>query len=295
MPHATRTLRIVAAIAACSVEGAAQTPTAPIVGIVRTYIAQQGDSLVSLGARAGVDWVSLAAENGLRPGAALAPGQALTIDARHIVPEAMGDGILLNVPQRMLFVIDRATVLAAFPIAVGRADWQTPLGTFEIETKEVDPTWDVPVSIQHEMASRGSPVLMKVHPGPDNPLGDRWMGLKGAGIGLHGTNVPSSIYRFATHGCIRLHPDDARALFEFVSVGMTVHIIYAPVLATRVGRKVWIEVHPDRYRRAGSLLRTAQAGIAALGATDAVDPALVSRCVAQPTGRPCDVSRPEGR
>jgi len=44
---------------------------------------------------------------------------------------------------------------------------------------------------------------------------------------------------------------------------MTVRIIYTPVLATRAGGKAWIEVHPDRSRRAGSLRRTAQAGIAA--------------------------------
>jgi len=288
-------LRIGAALAACSVVSTAQSLCPAIVGSVRTYTAQPGDSLVSLGARAGIDWLGLAAENGLRPGSALAPGQVLTIDGRHIAPDATGDGVVINVPQRMAFVIDRGTVVAAFPIAVGRADWQTPLGTFEVERKEVDPTWDVPASIQREMASHGSRVLSKVPPGPDNPLGDRWIGLKGASIGLHGTNVPSSIYRFATHGCIRLHPDDARALSDMVAVGTTVRIIYAPVLATITDGRPWVEVHPDRYRRAGSLLRAAQARLAAMGAWDAVDPALLNRCLAKPSGRPCDVARAGGR
>jgi len=288
-------LRIAAVIGACGVVTSAQTPPAPIVGAIASYDVQPGDSLVSLGARWGVDWIALASENGLRPGAALTPGQALTIDGRHIAPDSAADGIVINVPQRMLFVIDRAAVVVAFPIAAGRADWQTPLGTFELETKEINPTWDVPVSIQREMANRGVRVLTRVLPGPENPLGDRWMGLKGAGIGLHGTNVPSSIYRFATHGCIRLHPDDARALFERVSVGMMVRIIYAAVLVTVMGGHVWIEVHPDPYRRAGDLRRAAEARIAALGATGAVDPQLVSRCLARPSGRPCDVSHAGGR
>jgi L,D-transpeptidase ErfK/SrfK len=105
------------------------------------------------------------------------------------------------------------------------------------------------------MADRGGRVLTTVLPGLENPLGDRWMGLKGAGIGLHGTDVPSSICRFATHGCIRLHPDDARALFERVSINTPVRIIYAPVSATLMGGHGWVEVHPDPYRRSGDLRR----------------------------------------
>jgi hypothetical protein len=121
-------MRTVAIIALCGVVTSAQTAPSPIEGTVPSHGVQPGDSLVSLSARSGVDWITLASENGLHSGAALAPGQTLTIDGRHIALDSAADGILINVPQRMLFVIDRAAVVAGFPIAVGRADWRTHWG-----------------------------------------------------------------------------------------------------------------------------------------------------------------------
>jgi len=82
----------------------------------------------------------------------------------------------------------------------------TPTGSFSILTKEVDPTWDVPVSIRREMKREGKTPLVRVAPGPDNPLGDRWLGLSLPGVGIHGTNAPARIYtirRTAASACIR--------------------------------------------------------------------------------------------
>jgi L,D-transpeptidase ErfK/SrfK len=70
------------------------------------------------------------------------------------------------------------------------------------------------------------------------------------GIGIHGTNAPSSIYKLATHGCIRLHPEDVRNLFPEVDVGTSGRIIYEPVLVTKVANAVYLEVHPDAYKTA---------------------------------------------
>src|SRR5207244_4257585 len=59
---------------------------------------------------------------------------------------------------------------------------------------------------------QGKPVLTHVPPSPANPLGKYWLGLSIPGVGIHGTNAPSSIYNLQTHGCIRLHPDDIEKL-----------------------------------------------------------------------------------
>ena len=48
-----------------------------------------------------------------------------------------------------------------------------------------------------------------VPPGPDNPLGDRWMGWTAPGYGFHSTTSPRSIGRAASHGCVRLYPEAA--------------------------------------------------------------------------------------
>lgn len=220
----------------------------PLVGTVRTYSVRAGDSLATIAARAGLPAATLAADNALPLDARLHAGQGLRLDNRHIVAHTPGSGIVINVPQRMLFVIEDAEALAAYPVAAGQPEWQTPLGVFEISAKEVDPTWDVPISIQREMRQQGKRVVSRIGPGPQNPLGDRWMAVGASGIGIHGTNAPTSIYSLSTHGCIRLHPEDIRDLFDRVLVGTPVRIVYEPVLiASDADGRTWVEAHPDAY------------------------------------------------
>lgn len=70
------------------------------------------------------------------------------------------------------------------------------------------------------------------------------------GIGIHGTNAPGSIYRAATHGCIRLHPDDIAWPFPRVAPGAVVATLYLPVMLAEVEGRVYLEVHADAYRKA---------------------------------------------
>ena len=172
----------------------------------------------------------------------------MSIDNRHIAPAAAVE-IVVSIPQRMLFYTTAGGQVYAYPIAAGRSTWKTPRGDFTIETKETDPTWDVPPSIQEEMRRQGKPVLTRVPPSPQNPLGKYWLGLSFSGVGIHGTNAPSSIYGLVTHGCIRLHPDDIEALFAMVQVGTRGRIVYEPVLVAHEGDRVFLEVHPDVYKR----------------------------------------------
>ncbi|MGB7265238.1 MAG: L,D-transpeptidase family protein, partial [Terracidiphilus sp.] len=55
--------------------------------------------------------------------------------------------------------------------------------------------------------------------------GTRWMGLSIRGYGIHGTNVPSSIGKAASHGCIRMGKADVEELFSMVAVGDEVELI----------------------------------------------------------------------
>jgi hypothetical protein len=55
-------------------------------------------------------------------------------------------------------------------------------------------------------------------------LGTRWLGLSLKGFGIHGTNVPSSIGRKASHGCIRMRNRDIEELFELIQVGSVVEL-----------------------------------------------------------------------
>jgi L,D-transpeptidase ErfK/SrfK len=228
-------------------------PTALLVGREFDYTVQRGDSLSGIGARYGVSAKALASRNGIRLSTRLRPGQVLRVDNRHIVPATLENGILINLPQRLLFLFEDGRLVAWYPVAVGQPDWQTPTGSFRVMTRETDPVWDVPVSIQREMARKGEPVRKKVPPGPDNPLGEYWIGLSATCCGIHSTNAPQSVYQFQTHGCVRMNPEDAEDLFYRIEVGVPVEIIYEPVLVGRnADGTTLVEVHPDIYNRLGS-------------------------------------------
>ena len=106
-----------------------------------------------------------------------------------------------------------------YSIAVGMAGVDTPSGRYAIQNKAIDPAWHVPNS-----AWAGS-LAGSVVPGgaPDNPLKARWLGIAN-GVGIHGTAEAWSIGTRASHGCIRMHVDDVKDLYQRVPVGTSVLI-----------------------------------------------------------------------
>jgi len=262
-----------------------------IVGSVSTYTVRPGDSLTRVGARFGISVGALAESNGLDESALLQIGQVLTIDNRHLVPAVDGANLVVNVPQRMLFWFTPAGTTRGFPVAGGKQDWRTPIGEFTVASKEVDPTWDVPVSIQEEMRREGKPVLTHVPPSRENPLGKFWIGLSIPGVGIHGTNAPASIYGLVTHGCIRLYPDDIAELFPRVEIGMRGKVIYEPVLTAYIKGIVYLEVHPDAYAKVGDLFGAAMEAAKSGGYADMIDSELAREVVRKHDGVPRDVTR----
>ncbi|MBI4474068.1 MAG: L,D-transpeptidase family protein [Acidobacteria bacterium] len=224
-----------------------------LVGHEFVHVVESGESLTLISARYGVPLQYLARLNGLHADARLAVGQSLRIDNTHIVPSGFAEGIVINIPQRMLFFFSAGDLVAHYPVGLGSSGWQTVTGHFEIIQKEENPVWDVPLSIQAEMRSKGQPVLTTVPPSQENPLGLYYLALSAPGFGIHGTNKPASIYSFQTHGCIRLHPDDIADLFPRVAVGTPVHIVYQPVLVAQDDGRLFLEVHPDIYRKSSGL------------------------------------------
>lgn len=250
-----------------------------VTGSVRLYDAASGDTWQSIASRFGVDARTLAADNGLTTTRPLRARQQLRVNNRHIVPEATSRrAIVVNVPQRMLFFSGSDGETAAFPVAVGRSDWRTPLGAFTIVSRERDPSWEVPESIREEAQRAGKSLPRVVPPGPDNPLGKFWLGLSLGSVGIHGTNAPSTIYRVATHGCIRLHPDDIAALFDRVETGVPGEVIYEPVLLTVDGEQILLEAHPDVYRReSDDAVAEVRRRAASLGVLERIDVTAVAR------------------
>ncbi len=249
------------------------------------YTVQKSDSLARIGARFAVDPALLARSNGLSARARLSVGQSLRIDNQHIVPPALDEGILVNVPQRILYLFHEGALVAWYPVGLGRADWQTALGRFRVVQKEREPTWHVPVSIQKEMLQHREPVRTSVPPGPENPLGHYFLRLSESACGIHGTIASASIYTFQTHGCIRLHPDDVAELFPRVAVGTPVWIDYEPILlAQGPDGSVFLEANPDVYRRSGDPAAAVAAMVSQEGFTVRLDPVRVDAVLAARDG-----------
>src|SRR5688572_29323695 len=159
---------LIALSVSAAVAAASGSPS--ITGEVQQYRVASGDTLALVAARFGLEPAVLARDNSLTATARLKPGDTLEIDNRHIVPVSatgMTDGIIINLPQRRLFLFKGGSLKDSYPVAVGSGGWRTPVGEFTVQNMEVDPTWDVPKSIQAEMASKGKRVLTKVLPGPD--------------------------------------------------------------------------------------------------------------------------------
>ncbi len=118
--------------------------------------------------------------------------------------------ILVSIPDRKLALIEDGRVLKVYPVAVGAEVSPSPNGEFKVVNRLEKPTY------YHSG---------KVIPaGPANPLGTRWIGLDQPHYGIHGTNVPNSIGKAASHGCIRMGRKDLEELFTMVNVGDTVVI-----------------------------------------------------------------------
>ena len=105
-----------------------------------------------------------------------------------------------------------------FRVATGQAIYPTPLGRFQIIVMWKNPWWYPP---NDAWAAGEKPTP----PGPNNPLGTRWMGLDSPGVGIHGTPESGSIGYSESHGCIRMLIPQAEWLFDHVTVGTPVFIV----------------------------------------------------------------------
>ena len=130
-----------------------------------------------------------------------------------------GPVIVIERGSNELRLYNGTQLVRTFPVATGQAIYPTPLGTWKIVTMQRNPWWYPPTQ---DAWARG---LKPVPPGPSNPLGTRWMGLSAPGVGIHGTDEPTSIGYSASHGCIRMQVPDAEWLFEHVHVGTPVVIV----------------------------------------------------------------------
>ncbi|WP_293075892.1 L,D-transpeptidase [Moorena sp. SIO3H5] len=121
--------------------------------------------------------------------------------------------VVVDLSDTTVYLYWGEQLLQSHPIAIGKPGWDTPTGSFKIIRKQPNPIWKEPITGE------------LIPPGPDNPLGERWIGFWSDGhhqIGLHGTDEEELIGTAVSHGCLRMLNQDIKQLYEQVSLGTPV-------------------------------------------------------------------------
>lgn len=157
------------------------------------YTIKKGDTLSKIAQSFDVTVRSILELNeGLNP-------RNLTIGEIICIPLAPSPiEIIISVSGKRLSVFRNGRLNKEYIVATGKPETPTPIGTFTIVNKEVD---------------------------PGGPYGTRWLGLSIRGYGIHGTNAPESIGTAASNGCIRMYNEDVEALFDVTPIGTVVRIL----------------------------------------------------------------------
>ncbi len=258
-----------------------------VVGAPSSEVIGEGDTLLDAAYRSRTAYDAVVR---LNPGVDVwipKPGTRIELPTEMILPSGRRDGILINLPEMRLYDFTVRDGLEVLAVAIGDPEDPSPVGQFVIGEKREDPTWAVPASIRNEKPDL--PAL--VPPGPENPLGDRWMTLSRSSYGIHGTNNKWSIGRMATHGCIRLYNSDMHRIYDRAAAGTTIRILYQPVKIGRRGDQILLEAHRDLYARVPDLVANAYVKLLLAGLLDAVDRNAVARVVREARGVPVVVGR----
>jgi lipoprotein-anchoring transpeptidase ErfK/SrfK len=202
------------------------------------------------------------------------------LDKQLIIPSVQNAGampacrIVVNVPSRTLDFYNEARLVKTYPLAIGKPSTPTPLGSFTITQKEVNPWWYPP---------KGKAIVPS---GPNNPLGYRWMGFAPL-YGIHGTNTPWEIGGWVSNGCVRMREGDVEELFELVPNGTVVYINYDLVkIDVNSAGQVSLGVYPDLYRLKKEVtVSEVQRNLAENGVPNFVTQASLQNIVSQHSGQ----------
>lgn len=219
--------------------GAEEFSRGALIGQIEHYTVRGDETLYDIARARGLGFDELERANpGVDPWIP-DPGTVLALPTLYLLPPLPQEGVLINVAELRMYYFPSSGRVLTYPVSAGMECCGTPLGTSKVVNKRVDPTWYPPESIREE-----KPDLPKVvPPGPDNPLGKYAMYLAWKGIIIHGTNTPWSIGRLASHGCVRMYPENIEELYPLVPVGTKIHIIDEPVKLGWFNGELYMEVH----------------------------------------------------
>jgi L,D-transpeptidase ErfK/SrfK len=223
--------------------------TTGVVGELQVTYASHEDTLPDIARRFNLGFDELVNANpGVDPWLPGA-GTRIVLPTQFVLPDAPPEGVVVNLAALRMFHFpkpgkDGKRVVHTYPIGIGKVGWATPAGTTKIVSKRKDPYWTPPASVRKEHLEEGDPLPARVPPGPDNPLGNRAMNLGWSSYLIHGTNKPAGVGLRASHGCIRMYPEDVLVLFDGVAVGTKVTVVNQPIVYRWQGDTMYVQAYP---------------------------------------------------
>jgi lipoprotein-anchoring transpeptidase ErfK/SrfK len=114
-----------------------------------------------------------------------------------------GVSVVANLERRELSIMEGNSVAETFPVAIGRGSKPTPPGHYMIRKIIWNPEWIPP---DKAWAKGKKPQAAGA---ADNPMRVVKIFFKEPDYYIHGTNDVESLGSAASHGCLRMDPDDA--------------------------------------------------------------------------------------
>ncbi len=151
----------------------------------------------------------------------LSPGGASARPELVRFPGYEPGAIVVRTHERALYAVQNDGTAVRYPVAVGKPGKQW-FGRRVIDGKYVAPAWSPP-----EEVKRDNPNIPDLIAGgsPHNPMGVAAMTIAPGEYAVHGTNMPNSIGRYASYGCIRMYNEDITDLFQRVRVGTPIIVM----------------------------------------------------------------------
>ena len=224
--------------------------TTAVVGTLQATIANDADTLSDIARRFNLGYDEVVNANpGVDPWLPKG-GTRVLLPTQFVLPDAPHEGVVVNLAALRLFYFPKPAkkveprVVYTMPIGIGMVGWATPTGTTKIVSKRKDPYWTPPASVRREHAAEGDILPARVAPGPDNPLGAFAMNLGWPSYLMHGTNKPAGVGMRASHGCIRLYPEDVATLFPRLPIGTKVTVVNQPTLHRIQDGRLYVQSFP---------------------------------------------------
>jgi L,D-transpeptidase ErfK/SrfK len=130
--------------------------------------------------------------------------------------------LVLRLGERRLYLKDDEVVPASegFLVAIGRPQYPTPTGRFQVNEMVENPDFLVFDFNNPQGRDRG-----RIPPGLNNPLGLRWIAFTNAhgwAVGFHGTSKTEVLGQAVSHGCVRMRNEDIVKVYGRIKVGTPV-------------------------------------------------------------------------